>query len=407
MARPARQKLMKTHGQEQYAYPDPAHLSAARSLVHFASDAAIAVDEELKVVAWNARAQELLGHRAEEVLGRPCYAVLRGILPDGQPLCTPECQAKLCFCSYQPFGVRSCLVPRKDGSWMKLSLGSLVIPQSTAQNEGITAVIFVRPLEAEETTVGGLRVYTLGCFCLAVANRGIPVVRWARKQALLLLKYLITQRGRAVHRERLIECVWPGVSERQGRESLKVAIYFLRKKLRESGVESQLIETAGEAYRLRPEAFWLDAHVFEERVRQGEALEARGNPEEALRHYQDAEALYQGDYLEEERYSDWCAEERERLREIYLEMLMRMSNLYAARAEYGEAAQVCRKALVREPCRESFHRALMEHLWRQGRRDEALTQFERCRTLLARELGVPPMPDTEHLYREILHSTLP
>lgn len=404
MARSAKQKLMKAHGEEQYGYLDPTNMSPIRSLVHFASDAAFAVDEELRVVAWNEGAQQLLGYGAEELLGRPCYAVLRGILPDGQPLCTPGCQAKLCFCSYQPFGVRSCLVPRKDGSWVKLSLGSLVIPQSTPQNEGITAVIFLRPLEAEETTVGGLRVYTLGCFCLAVANRGIPVARWARKQALLLLKYLITQRGRAVHRERLIECLWPGVREPQGRERLKVTVYFLRRQLREAGVEYELIETAEESYRLRPEAFWLDVEIFEGRVRQGEVLEARGKAEEALRHYQDAEALYQGDYLEEERYSDWCAEERERLREIYLEMLMRMASLYAARGEYSDAAQVCRKALVREPCRESFHRALMEYLWRQGRRDEALAQFERCRTLLARELGVPPMPDTEHLYREILHS---
>jgi PAS domain S-box-containing protein len=399
----AKQKLRKSYS----GYLDPTDVSPARSLVHFASDAAFAVDGELKVVAWNARAQELLGYQAEEVLGRPCYVVLRGILPDGQPLCTPECQAKHCFCCYRPFMVQSCLVPRKDGSWIKLSLGSLVLPQSTPQNEGIAAVVFLRPLEAEVATVGGLRVFTLGCFCLAVADRGIPVVRWSRKQALLVLKYLITHRGRPVHRERLIECLWPGVPEPQGRERLKVTVYFLRRQLREAGVEDELIETAEEAYRLRPEAFWLDADVFEKRVRQAEALEAAGNPEGALQHYQDAEALYQGDYLEEERYSDWCAEERERLRELYLEMLLCMANLYAAQGEYGKAAQVCRKALVREPCRESFHRALMDYLWRQGRRDEALAQFERCRTLLARELEVPPMPDTEQLYREILHSTPP
>ncbi len=69
----------------------------AHDLVVFSSDAAFAVDAELRVVAWNERAHELLGYREEEVLGRPCWDVLQGLFPDGTPLCSPECQAKLCF----------------------------------------------------------------------------------------------------------------------------------------------------------------------------------------------------------------------------------------------------------------------------------------------------------------------
>ncbi len=83
-------------------------------------------------------------------------------------------------------------------------------------------------------------------------------------------------------------------------------------------------------------------------------------------------------------------------------MLGHMAECYGGRGDYARAAQVCRTALVREPCRESFHRALMEHLVRLGRADWAVAQFHHCQRVLAQEMGVEPMPETQRLYRQIL-----
>ena len=66
-------------------------------MVHFASDAAFAFTSDCRLVAWNARAEDLFGYTAQEVVGRSCYQVLRAVLPDGQPLCTPSCPAIACF----------------------------------------------------------------------------------------------------------------------------------------------------------------------------------------------------------------------------------------------------------------------------------------------------------------------
>jgi len=63
---------------------------------------------------------------------------------------------------------------------------------------------------------------------------------------------------------------------------------------------------------------------------------------------------------------------------------------------------VCRKALVHDPCRESFHCLLMQYLVHLGRVDWAIAQFRHCQTVLAREFGVEPMADTQRLYRHIL-----
>ena len=132
-----------------------------------------------------------------------------------------------------------------------------------------------------------------------------------------------------------------------------------------------------------------------------DCLERRGRPKDALVCFEKAERLHKGDYLAEERYADWCAEERERLREIYFDVLGHMVDGYFAGGDYERAVQFCRLALAREPCRENFHRVLMICLLRLGQRDRAIAHYHRCRRMLKADLGVEPAPETERLYREL------
>jgi DNA-binding SARP family transcriptional activator len=247
-----------------------------------------------------------------------------------------------------------------------------------------------------------LQIFALGKFGLAANGRGIAVDKWKRKQAVTLLKFLVTHLDRPVHRERILDCLWPDVDEERGWGRLKVTMYYLRTQLRASGAGEDAVSTVGEAYLLRRDTVWVDAENFERLVTEGRALQSKGRDEDALRCYEEAQFLYRGDYLEQDVFADWCAEERERLGEIYMEMLTRKAECHAQRNEFAEAAQVCRKGLVHDPCRESFHCSLMQYLVRLGRADWAITQFRHCQAVLAREFGVEPMPETQRLYRQIL-----
>ncbi len=382
----------------------------AENLVHLASDAAFLVNQKQRIIAWNSQCEELLGYRQHEILGHFCYDVLQAVLPDGQRLCTPDCQGMRSFGCYQPYAHRHCLCRGKNGEWVNMRLSSIAVPDDdrvdeNPRDEGVKGLVLLRPLEhalANVPPTPVLRVFTLGQFGLVVGDQGVTVARWARKQALTLLRYLVTARGRAVHRERLIESLWPDATERQGRERFKVTVYFLRQQLRRAGMAEDAIGASGGAYSLRRDRIWVDADVFEARVNEGQTLDRENQPEEAVRCFGEAQELYRGDYFEEYPYEDWCAEERERLREIYLDMLGRMAETNATLGDYAAAVRVCREALVREPCRESQHRALMGYLSHLGRSDEALAQFDHCRQVLARDLGVEPMPETQSLYRQIL-----
>ncbi|TAK56631.1 MAG: PAS domain S-box protein [Dehalococcoidia bacterium] len=50
-------------------------------------------DEHQRIVAWSPSAEEALGYKAEEVLGRPCYEVVAGKDIRNHPVCRPQCTA--------------------------------------------------------------------------------------------------------------------------------------------------------------------------------------------------------------------------------------------------------------------------------------------------------------------------
>jgi DNA-binding SARP family transcriptional activator len=376
-------------------------------MIEFASDAAFAIDDGSQVVGWNRAAEQLLGYAPDEVIGRRCAEVLRAVLPGGEPLCTPGCELFRCFRGCRPRSVPSCRVRRKNGEWLTVGYSSLVMPGQAqgSRNGDIVAVVFLHEKEEQRARVpqhGVLQVFTLGKFGLAAGGSRVAVEKWKRRQAVTLLKYLVTQLDRPVHRERLLECLWPDVDEERAWGRLKVTMYYLRAQLRAAGSGQDVIRTVGDAYQLRRDAVWVDAEQFEKLVAEGRALESNGRGDEALRCYDEAQFLYRGDYLEQDVFADWCAEERERLREIHMEMLTRKAERNAQRGEYMEAVQVCRKGLVHDPCRESFHRAAMQYLVLLGRPDWALAQFRHCQAVLAREFGVEPMAETQRVYRQIL-----
>jgi len=379
----------------------------AHNMVDHASDAAFAIDQGLNITAWNRGAQLLLGYEPSEVIDRRCSEILRAVLPGGEPLCVPSCDGIQCFLREQPFAASACRARHKDGGSVPMSIASVVIPKHArrSHSDSAVAVIFLR--EGEEKQGGppperALQIFVLGRFGVAVSGHRLAVENWKRKQSLTLLKYLVAHLGHPVHREALTEYLWPDVDEGDGRGRLKVTVYYLRCQLRAAGLPDDVVQTAGKTYVLKDEMVWVDAEAFQRLVAEGSTLQREKRWDEALNLYEEAQHLYRGDYLEEDIYVDWCAAERERLHEIYLEVLAGMIDCHAEHGHYAKAVQICRTALVRDPCRESFHRALMEHLVHLGRADWALAQYHSCRRILARELGVEPMPQTRRLHRQIL-----
>ncbi|MBI4328337.1 MAG: winged helix-turn-helix domain-containing protein [Chloroflexi bacterium] len=383
--------------------------SRAEDLVEGSSEAAFVIDGGQRVLAWNAQAEDLLGVPVAQAVGKRCYELLSGYTAEGRPLCGPDCPAMLCFRNGQPFRATAFVVLGPRNVRRPLLKSSSVLPGPLER--GVPkAVIFLTPREEDpESRLGTsspLTVHTLGSLRLQQGTGTLRWEQWPRRRGAALFKMLLTRRGNAVHRETLLEALWPEMPLEHGLQSLKVLVHALRRYLEpnlDPRKPSRFIATEGECYRLLlGPHLWVDVDQFEGQIQEGHRALDEGRTAQALHSYQAAAYLYRGDYLEEDPYADWVALERERLRELYLSLLVGMASLYASTQNYSQAIATCRQALGVDSCRESVHRALMGYLWAAGQRTEALRQYQSCSAILQRELGVAPLPKTIQLYQAIL-----
>lgn len=374
-----------------------------------ASDASFSINGDHAIVGWNDSARELLGYDLDETVGRQCANILQFVYSDGEPVCSENCdncKGWQCFVQNQPFGAPFCRARHKNGDWVSLKISSVVLPKDAqrSQSDSVVAVIFLNEneLAQDPPPQDKLQIFSLGNFCLTFGGRAIPIRNWQRKQSVTLLKYLASHLGQPVHREVLIEQFWPGIDESLGQRRLKVLVYFLRRQFYAAGIQEEVLETVGKNYLLNDEMTWLDALAFQKLVAEGSRLQGHQRWHEALTCYNEAKYLYKGDYMANDVYADWCTAERDQLRENYLEMLSGMVDCYAACSRVSDAVTACRTALVFDPLQERFHRLLMEYLVRLGRTDSALAQYRTCQSILAEELDVEPLPETQLLYQQIV-----
>lgn len=247
-----------------------------------------------------------------------------------------------------------------------------------------------------------LRVQTLGGFRVWRGETEILTGAWGRQKALHLFQFLITYRRQAFHKEALIHRLWPTVDLETGNRDFKVALNAVNRTLepeRPARTAPLYIQRYDLTYQLTTELIEIDADQFDQSAAAGNRLAIEA-PQNAIRHFEQAAALYAGDYLPERRYEDWTALERERLQTLALNTLTQLAKLQLEALPH-ESIRLCQEILKLDPAWESAYRTQMRAYLLLGNRPQALRTFARCRQVLQAEFGVPPLPETKALLDEI------
>ncbi|MBV8367768.1 MAG: winged helix-turn-helix domain-containing protein [Candidatus Eremiobacteraeota bacterium] len=250
-----------------------------------------------------------------------------------------------------------------------------------------------------------LDVRALGGFEASLGTAPLSLDRFARRRAVTLLKILLTNYGKVVVRDELIELLWPSDAPKDAAKLVKIAVHYLRRGLGEAqnGNAESFIVTEPAGYAFNPASpHRFDALEFEAAATEGLRFERQGRWREAFAALRTAAELYRGDYLEDEPYSDWCRRRRTQLREMLFDVLTTTGRLLASAGDFEGAIRCYRRILELDPCLEEIHRHLMEALHRCGKRTQALRQYEACRRALQEEFDAVPVLETETLYNSIL-----
>ena len=148
-------------------------------------------------------------------------------------------------------------------------------------------------------------------------------------------------------------------------------------------------------YRLElPDATWVDVVAAATAAHLAEEALAAGDPTEARREATEAASLAERTFLPGDD-GNWVAAQRRELGEVRVRALSVLADGCLQSGDPAEAATWAEQVVALEPFRETGYRRLMEAHAAAGNRAEALRVYERCRRLLADELGAYPSPETE------------
>ena len=247
-----------------------------------------------------------------------------------------------------------------------------------------------------------VRIRLLGGFSVSVGDRTVWEDAWRLRKAASLVKLLALAPGHRLHREQVMELLWPDLGRMAASNNLRQALHTARQALEpDSSAGSRYLASQDESLMLCPEgSLWVDVEAFEQA-----ASAARGSREPAA--YEAALDLYAGELLPTDRYEEWAEQHRRRLRETYLSLLLGLARLHEERAEYDSAAEALRRVMSEEPTREEAHVSLMRLYALSGSKGEALAQYVQLEEILARELGTEPAASSRALREEIAAGRFP
>jgi predicted ATPase/DNA-binding SARP family transcriptional activator/DNA-binding CsgD family transcriptional regulator len=253
-------------------------------------------------------------------------------------------------------------------------------------------------------SVGGkaeaIRVWMLGGFRVSVGSRNIEAKQWRLRKSAALVKLLALAPGHRLHREQIMDRLWPDSGKRSASNNLRQIAHTARKTL-EPISDSRHLHSDNESLVLCPGGdLWVDVEAFEEA-----AATARRSKDPAA--YRAVVDLYAGELLPEDRYEEWAQDRREGLRRLYLKLLLELAGVHEERGEYGPAVDALRRVIAEDPINEEAHTGLMRLYALSGRQGEALAQYGRLRELLFRELGAEPGTAPRRLHEEIVTGRFP
>lgn len=227
------------------------------------------------------------------------------------------------------------------------------------------------------------------------AECGGAVLPLPRRRTRALLYYLAAE-PQPKSREELTDMFWGHLDPAKGRRQLSDALSDLRRTLGPKNLVSD-----------RTSVVWVgpDADVVQLQLKLDAVLGQDGDvsPTDFLA----AANLYSGEFLagvtveESESFHEWLDAQRIRIAIDVVDAYSQAARLYLDGGDADRAIEAARSGLAVDELREDLWRCLMESRAAKGDREGALREYEHCREVMKRELGVAPDPEVQALRRRL------
>lgn len=248
-----------------------------------------------------------------------------------------------------------------------------------------------------------LWIQALGTFLVSIGGK--RVVEWKSRKAEEIFKLLLLKRGRPVHKDIIVETIWPDVEVDEGDFRFYKAISRLYRSLEPSGIAKK-----SSYVQCRDGAYWIDfstvgffdVHCFQETLNRASLIHEKEGLEKAVPIYLEAENLYKGDLFEGNIYQQWMESERERLKKDYIKILSKLSIFYHEKGDYWKSIEYCLKRINIERFSCEAHILLMKNYALSGEIFEVIRIYREYEQMLKEEMGIGPSFSVIKAYEEII-----
>jgi DNA-binding SARP family transcriptional activator len=240
-------------------------------------------------------------------------------------------------------------------------------------------------------------VHTLGEFNVWRGENRIRSAEWQRDKARKLFQLLLIQKREYLHRDQIIDRLWPDLPQDAAIRDFKVALNALNKALepnRPKGANPFFIVRNEYLYHINPQAkIWWDVDLFEN-------LADKNDPDSL----EEAFSMYKGEFLTDNLYDDWANDKREQIKKTIILVIEKLSSLLLEKGDFDLTIRANEDLLKIDPTWEPAYRNLM--LAYAGKENQAQLKmvYQRMIKVLSEELGVNHSDSTEKLYRSLRKS---
>jgi DNA-binding SARP family transcriptional activator len=228
----------------------------------------------------------------------------------------------------------------------------------------------------------------LGDFAMTIDGNAVDESA-AKPMERALLHLLCTRANEAVHREALIEALWPDADPDAGLHRLQVAVSSLRKILGAAGPDgTRLLSREGDAYRLSlPAGSDVDVATFEQAVERADRARGINDLPAEMQALRESIAAYRGPLLPGDGPADWAVGARTHLQGEATDAAARLGALLLQDDQPQAAAETARAGLAVDRYRDDLWKVLIEGSERAGNYADA-GQARRAYEAVLEELGV-------------------
>ncbi|MDG0811661.1 response regulator [Cohnella rhizosphaerae] len=241
---------------------------------------------------------------------------------------------------------------------------------------------------AADNPPAGLQVQLLGEIQVSVEGKGR--LKWRTSKEKELFAYLAVHYGSRIHRDVLLDELWPDEHYQKAKVYLHTCVSYLRRDFRQMGMEDAVIYE-DEKYSLAPQ---LERSDYREFVAAAAGLlQTGGNNAEQLERTVN---LYSGRLFRSEDYQ-WADDEIRHTEAAIEAQLLRLTQLYEEQRDYGRMIAAGRRLLQHSPYNEEAYRTLMKAYAGSGKHDEVYRVYEEMERRLD-ELQIQASDMTLSLY---------